>query len=169
VFLAYAEHKALLRYAQALQLMTQGLALLLTATPPPASLAITAARYGAIFPLLRQRLQVLAMGLSTKARQHQLHTAQAAESMRSLVAPLQTLPAFLDAQAYFQDIAGAMRSLLDTPPAVALRSVAETDVPPRRPQQRRGKTPRADKRLQQLSPLPEHRPPAAARYRDSQC
>jgi hypothetical protein len=155
VFLVHAEPKALLRYAQALLLVTQGLIPLVTATsPPPVSLVITAARYITIFPLLRQRLQALAMGLSAKARQHQLRASQAVESTLSLAASLQTIPAFLDAQAYFQAIAGAMRSLLDTPPATTLRASDETDVLTRRTHQRRSKTPRPDKRLQQFPPLP---------------
>jgi hypothetical protein len=136
-----------------LQLLLPTLAALVTATSsPPLPVVITAARYVTILPLLGQRLRVLARQVPTKGWHQQLSASQAIVPTPSLLAPLQSIPAFMEAQTYFQAIAGAMHAVLATPPAGALRLPDESAPPQRRPPQRRAKTPRPEKRLRHIPP-----------------
>jgi len=146
VFLAYADHGALRRYARVLQQTSRTLATLAMAAPsPPVSRLAAAARHATVMPLLDRRLGTLAAGTSSKALQRQIATLRT-EMPSSLLERLQTFPAFADAYTYFRAIVEALHPLLDAPPVEIPRLPEEVDAPPRPEQrrQRRVTTPRHD-------------------------
>jgi tetratricopeptide (TPR) repeat protein len=163
VFLVYAEHKALLRYAQVLQQTAPTLPTLAAAAPPPSvSRLIAAARQVTIMPLLHQRLRMLGMSAASKALLQQIETLWAEVLSPSLLEQLQTCPAFADATAYFGAIAEALRPRLEALPAARPRRSEEADVPPR-----------PERRRQRRTPIPRHddwapqAPSAASQARSS--
>jgi hypothetical protein len=146
VFLAYAERRALWRYARVLQQTSRTLAALATmSSPPSVSRLVAAARHATVMPLLDRRLGTMTANVSSKALQRQIATLRT-EMPSSLLERLQTFPAFADASAYFRAIVEALRPRLDAPPGEIPRLPEEVDAPPRpeRRRQRRVTTPRHD-------------------------
>jgi hypothetical protein len=144
MFLAYAESKALWRYAQVLPWLTLHLTYLLIPTPARSVPAmLTAARYLTIVPLLHQRLQGLGMEVAEPPSPEQF-------------AILRKQPVFVDAQAYFQAVVEALRPHLDAPSTHPRRLLNKLETPVRRPQPRRTKPSRTGKwtRHEPLSSLP---------------
>src|SRR5712691_1818788 len=143
VFLAYAERRALRRYARVLQQTSRTLATLATmSSPPSVSRLVAAARHVIVLQMLDRRLGILAAGTSSKALRRQMATLRT-EMPSSLLEWLQTFPAFADAYAYFRAIVEALHPLIDAPPVESPRLPEEVDAPPRPEprRQRRATTP----------------------------
>jgi len=118
LFIAFADVHALIRYARVLQYIAQGLptsAAAITA-PSVSSLAATA-RYVTVFPLLHQRLQILAAAAPSKVVQRQISSVCETLTTGPTPEPLQHFPAFVDAYIYFHAIVDTLRAHLDTPAA----------------------------------------------------
>ena len=118
LFIAFADVHALIRYARVLQYIAQGIPTSVGALASPEASALAAtARYLTLFPLLHQRLQLLAAAAPSKVVQRQISGACEALTTEPTPEALQHFPAFVDAYIYFHAIVDTMRAHLDTPPA----------------------------------------------------
>ena len=119
---AYAEPKALVRYARLLQVISQQLETVSTMSSPTAlSALIAAARYLVVAPLVHKRLHAVAQ----PAPSAETSGLQASSASAAFVKRHQNLPAFADAYLYFDAIATAMRDALDAPLVHLPRSPVE--------------------------------------------
>jgi hypothetical protein len=118
LFIAFADLHALIRYARVLQYIAQGLP---TSTAAPTALSVSTlaatARYLTLFPLLRQRLQILAAAASSKVVQRQISSVCETLTIGPTPESLEHFPAFVDTYIYFHAIVDTLRAHLDTPPA----------------------------------------------------
>ena len=149
LFVLYAAPRALRRYARVLQQTTQTVSALCTPDLSPSVSTLAAvARWAVVVPLVHQRLQPRVSATAAPGYRQQ-HTASQAEVLPAwLIEQLQRFPAFADAYAYFHQLAGTLRPLLNTPPAEPLRRHTETEVllPPTRRRQSPTRTPRGTRR-----------------------
>jgi tetratricopeptide (TPR) repeat protein len=137
LFIAFADVHALIRYARVLQYIAQGIPTSVGAlTSPTVGALAAAARYLTLFPLLRQRLQLLAAAAPSRVVQRQISGACEALTTGPTPEPLQHFPAFVDAYAYFHAIVDTMRAHLETPPTER-PSVQNEERPPQRPARRK--------------------------------
>ena len=118
LFIAFADLHALIRYARVLQYIAQGLPTSAEATTAlsVSTLAATA-RYLTLFPLLHQRLQILAAAAPSKVVQRQISSVCETLTTGPTPEPLQHFPAFVDTYIYFHAIVDTLRAHLDTPHA----------------------------------------------------
>src|SRR5258706_6612528 len=112
LFVAFADPHALIRYAKVLHIITQNLPLLQEGTAPGSAALAAAARYLALVPLLRQRLQTLTTSAPSKAVQRQMSELGDALTTTPTPEQFQHCAAFLDAYVYFHAIVEAMRAHL---------------------------------------------------------
>jgi len=137
LFIAFADVHALIRYARVLQYIAQGIPTSVGAhTSPTVSTLAAAARYLTLFPLLHQRLQLLAAAAPSRVVQRQISGACETLTPGPTSEPLQHFPAFVDAYTYFHAIVDTMRAHLDTPPTER-PSVQNEERPPQRPARRK--------------------------------
>ncbi len=132
LFIAFADLHALIRYARVLQYIAQGIPTSAGATASPAVSALAAAaRYLTLFPLLHQRLQILAAATPSKVVQRQISGVCETLTPGPTPEALQHFAAFADAYIYFHAIVDTMRAHLDTPPAERPSVQNEERQPPR--------------------------------------
>jgi len=132
LFIAFADLHALIRYARVLQYIAQGLPPSAGAPASPAvSVLAAAARYLTLFPLLHQRLQILAAAAPSRVVQRQISGVCETLTTGPTPEPLRHFSAFVDAYIYFHAIVDTMRAHLDTPPAERPSVQNEERQPPR--------------------------------------
>src|SRR5215471_5267678 len=149
LFVLYATPRALRRYARVLQQTTRTVSALPTIDlQPSVSTLVTIARWAVVIPLVHQRLHTPASATTSTGCQQQ-HTGLPEEVFPALLRELfQRFPAFVDAYAYFQQLAETLRHLLNAPPPEPLRLLAETEPSPlaTRRRLRSTRTPRSTRR-----------------------
>jgi len=149
LFVLYATPRALRRYARVLQQTTRTVsALPTTDLQPSVSTLVTIARWAVVIPLVHQRLHTPASATTSTGCQQQ-HTGLPEEVFPALLRErFQRFPAFIDAYAYFQQLAETLRHLLNAPPPEPLRLLAETEPSPpaTRRRLRSTRTPRSTRR-----------------------
>ena len=111
-----------------------------TPTPSVSSLA-AAARYLTVFPLLCQRLQILAAAAPSKVVQRQISSVCEALTPGPTSEPLQDFSAFVDTYVYFHAIVDTLRAHLDTPAAERPDAQSEERQTPR-PARRKRRQPK---------------------------
>jgi hypothetical protein len=132
LFIAFADLHALIRYARVLQYIAQGLPPSAGAPASPAvSVLAAAARYLTLFPLLHQRLQILAAAAPSRVVQRQISGVCETLTTGPTPEPLRHFSAFVDAYIYFHAIVDTMYAHLDTPPAERPSVQNEERQPPR--------------------------------------
>jgi tetratricopeptide (TPR) repeat protein len=149
LFVLYATPRALRRYARVLQQNTRTV-LVPPTTDLPLSVATlaTVARWAVVIPLVHQRLYPHASATSSPGCQQQSTRLQEDVLPAALFKRLQHFPAFVDAHAYFQQLAEALRPLFNASSTESLRLLTETDPPPlsTRRRLRLTRTPRGTRR-----------------------
>jgi tetratricopeptide (TPR) repeat protein len=141
LFVLYATPRALRRYARVLQQTTRPIAVLPTTDlPPSVSTLATVARWAIVMPLVHQRLHPH-MSNTTSTGCQQQHTGLQEEVLPAALCEwLQRFPAFADAYAHFQQLAEALRPLLNAPSTESLRLHTETEPSPPLTRRRRRPT-----------------------------
>jgi tetratricopeptide (TPR) repeat protein len=131
LFVLYATPRALRRYARVLQQTTRTVSVLPTTDlPPSVSTLATVARWAIVIPLVQQRLRSH-VAATTSTGYQQPHTGLQEQVLPAALCEwLQHFPAFADAYGYFQQLAEALRPLLNTPSTDPLRLRTETEPPP---------------------------------------
>jgi hypothetical protein len=149
LFVLYATPRALRRYARVLQQTTRPRAVLPTTDlPPSVSTLATVARWAIVMPLVHQRLHPH-MSNPTSTGYQQPHPGLQEEVLPAMLCEwLQHFPAFADAYAYFQQLAEALRPLLNAPSTEPLGLHTETEPSPPLTRRRRRptRTPRGTRR-----------------------
>jgi tetratricopeptide (TPR) repeat protein len=149
LFVLYATPRALRRYARVLQQTTRTVsALPTTDVSPSVSALATAARWAVVIPLVHQRLHPRVSILTfTGCQQQHLGPPEAVLPV-TLLERLQRFPAFADAYTYFQQLAEALRPLLNAPSTEPMQLLTETESPPpsTRRRARPTRTPRSMRR-----------------------
>jgi hypothetical protein len=141
LFVLYATPRALRRYARVLQQTTRTVSVLLTTDlPPSVSTLATVARWAIVMPLVYQRLHPH-MSNTTSTGCQQPHPGLQEEVLPAALCEwLQRFPAFADAYTHFQQLAEALRPLLNAPSTEPLRLHTETETPPPLTRRRRRPT-----------------------------
>jgi tetratricopeptide (TPR) repeat protein len=140
LFVLYATPRALRRYARVLQQVTRTVSMLPTPNLlPSVSTLARVARWAIVIPLVHQRLHLHASATTSTVCQQ--HTGLQEEVLSAALCEwLQHFPAFADAYTYFQQLAEALRPLLNAPSTEPLGLRMETEPPPPLPRRRRRPT-----------------------------